>query len=490
MTTKIWNGSDGNWNLATDWSSGQVPAAGDTAVINDGTVTVTTALPSPLTVDLDASATTNPTLVLGDGGSLALGSFLRADDASNFTTLAASGTATNAGGITFTGSGGGSAFVTIQDAANAGATQLINTGGISVVDQAAAFENVGTNTGSSIVNDGVISLRNSQAASYADRFNVSLSGTGTVRIGAGNQLQLGRPVSSGQTIVLEPGTGGQILLLTAPGTFDGTISGFGAPDQVQMTSPQWDASSYSLSNGVGTWTFTASGTPVATIRFAGDYAQSDFGISTSVSGTSEQTTITTTVPEQPARFAFSDTANAVSGVDAGTAYTGPVAGLDYQYLWGSSDDVALSAQVPNVFLKGGAGDDALAVTSGTNVLDGGGGSNFLVGGTGNDTFFVDGRGNAVTWSTIVNFHEGDQATIFGFHAGQSTLPFTASDGVAGYTGVTIHSELNGAGTGVNASMTFAGIDQATLDAHFTFTTGTLQAGTADPIDYLLIQYNH
>ena len=53
------------------------------------------------------------------------------------------------------------------------------------------------------------------------------------------------------------------------------------------------------------------------------------------------------------------------------------------------------------------------------MLDGGGGSNFLTGAadpSSVDQFFVDGCGNAVTWSTIVNFHPGDSATIFGFKA--------------------------------------------------------------------------
>jgi len=37
---------------------------------------------------------------------------------------------------------------------------------------------------------------------------------------------------------------------------------------------------------------------------------------------------------------------------------------------------------------------------------------------------------------------------------------------------------------VTASMTFAGIDQATAQQHFVYTTGTLPGG----IGYLLIQY--
>ena len=141
-----------------------------------------------------------------------------------------------------------------------------------------------------------------------------------------------------------------------------------------------------------------------------------------------------------------------------------------------------------MFLKGGFGNDALQVTRGSNVLDGGGGSNFLVGGTGadggRDTFYLDAREGTPTWSTIVNFHAGDSAAIFGLDPAVSTRATAASDGVAGYTGVTIHSETAGAGTGVNASLTFAGMDAATAQQHFTYTTGTLPGS----INYLLIQY--
>jgi hypothetical protein len=128
------------------------------------------------------------------------------------------------------------------------------------------------------------------------------------------------------------------------------------------------------------------------------------------------------------------------------------------------------------------------VTGGNNVLDGSSGSNFLVGASsgdgGKDTFFVDARGGSTVWSTVVHFHEGDQATFFGFKAGVSTMPITVSDGVSGYTGATIHSEINGLGTGIDASLTFAGISADTVAAHFVFTTGNVGGNTP----YLLIQY--
>ncbi len=75
------------------------------------------------------------------------------------------------------------------------------------------------------------------------------------------------------------------------------------------------------------------------------------------------------------------------------------------------------------------------------------------------------------------------ATKFQITDSRSTRPWTASDGAAGQQGATIHSELGGAGTGVNGSVTFAGISLADALAKFTVTTSTV-GGNA----YLNIAY--
>ena len=205
-------------------------------------------------------------------------------------------------------------------------------------------------------------------------------------------------------------------------------------------------------------------------------------------------TITLTYHYVAPTVRYTNTGTGISGTATSDIYAGPVAGLQRQYIWTGTDGAAISTDAPDVFLHGGAGNDALSVSRGTNVLDGGAGSNFLTGSTGTDggtdTFFVDARGGATTWSTLVNFHAGDTATIFGFHAGLSTRPYTANDGAAGYTGLTIHAETKGAGTGADASLTFAGLTQATADAHWSITAGTLSPGTAAATGYLLIQWNH
>jgi Ca2+-binding RTX toxin-like protein len=69
-----------------------------------------------------------------------------------------------------------------------------------------------------------------------------------------------------------------------------------------------------------------------------------------------------------------------------------------------------------MFINTGTGNDAINVSAvgGNNVLNGGPGANFLVGGAGDDTFFVDDRDTtADIRSTVSGFHSGDAATIRG-----------------------------------------------------------------------------
>ena len=194
----------------------------------------------------------------------------------------------------------------------------------------------------------------------------------------------------------------------------------------------------------------------------------------------------------PPHFAFTDVRTTTVGYDQGTSSSD--SSLAYEFDSTVADPMAIAASVPNVFIRGTAADDALQAFGGHNVMDGGGGSNFLVGGTGPadgaDQFQLDARGPDTTWSTVVNFHSGDSVTLYGFHAGVSTSVYTEADGIAGYRGLTLHSALDGTETGPVASLTLAGIDQATASAHMTITPGTLNAGTAQALDYLSIRFDH
>ena len=171
-------------------------------------------------------------------------------------------------------------------------------------------------------------------------------------------------------------------------------------------------------------------------------------------------------PTPQASFRTSDISSGVNAVQnaaitAGTPFEG-------EFVYSGSDNLAVSTTTANVFIQGGSGDDAIEVSSGTNVIDGGLGSNFLVGGAGTDAFYMDGRGTSAAWDTLVNFHAGDTATLYGFDSA-STKSWVASAGAPGYTGPTLQAHIGNAGTA--ASITFAGLS-ATEQAQLVLTPGS------------------
>lgn len=168
-----------------------------------------------------------------------------------------------------------------------------------------------------------------------------------------------------------------------------------------------------------------------------------------------------------------DTSTASHAVYSGSVYTGPVAGIQYDYITATSDNINLTITTPNWFIHAGSGDDAIDVSQGggTNVLDGSTGSNFLVGGSGSDTFFVDDRGlSADVWSTIAGFHAGDTATIWGVTPNDFTLAKYDNQGAAGHTGLDF--SLTAAGR-PNANLTLDGYSTADLaNGRLTVSYGT------------------
>lgn len=167
-------------------------------------------------------------------------------------------------------------------------------------------------------------------------------------------------------------------------------------------------------------------------------------------------------PPMPMHFSVLDTDTNTHMDDNGTAYTGPVSGLNWQYLNLSPANLNVASNVPNAFLHSGAGQDALDVSAanGTNVLDGSTGSNFLVGGTGADTFFLDDRNpSAALWSTLVNFHKGDSATVWGLTANDFQVQTLDGQGAGGFAGLTFNFTRDGQPT---ASLTLTGMTSADL----------------------------
>jgi hypothetical protein len=169
------------------------------------------------------------------------------------------------------------------------------------------------------------------------------------------------------------------------------------------------------------------------------------------------------------------TTNQAIGTSA-SPYTGPVSGLQQQYVYSGSDNVNISVSTSNWFLHGGSGSDAIAAYGGTNVLDGGTGSNFLSGGIGTDTFFVDDRSpGADVWSTVSGFHAGDAATVFGVTSSSASLQWVDGQGASGYTGLTLHAAIANQPT---ASLTLAGYSTSDLgNGHLSVSFGNEPDGT-------------
>ena len=490
MTTKTWIGGDGLFSNASGWSPTGAPVDGDVAIINGSTVQASGALPRAFALRLTSSPSASPTLV-GTDLILAAGSSIDVTANQTTPTLKLAGASRNDGRITLSGSGPGSPVLTLVDAAGGGAaTRFTNNGGINLVDANAILAS--NSPTAELVNNGTISMRSSTAAAYANGTLAAISGTGSIRIGANETWQPSGNVGAGQTVVLEAGTGARsVLSLGYLGNFAAKVAGFGAADEIGATTLRWDSYSYSGDATGGRLSLLNGSNVVNTLDFVGAYTQSDFVV-TKTAGTSAftDTVIKTTKADAAQTISFTDIVTGVVGSDAASDYSDPnVPYLQKSYFWDHDSAVAIRSDASNVFLKGGAGGDALQVTGGSNVLDGGGGSNYLIGATGadggSDVFFVDGRGNAETWSTILNFHKGDLAVIFGFKQATSTQTWVDSDGAAGATGYTLHSELAGVGTGTTGSMTFTGIDRATANANFEITYGS-QAAQGN--DYILIRY--
>lgn len=141
----------------------------------------------------------------------------------------------------------------------------------------------------------------------------------------------------------------------------------------------------------------------------------------------------------PDNFNILGTGTNITTTSLGDAYTGPIAGIEHQYVVITNENLNITALVSNVFIHSGSGMDGIDVgqKNGNNVLDGGAGSTFFTGGTGNDTFYIDERTpqSAPVFSTIVNFHPGDNATVWGVNATDFAVLKLDNQGAAGFTGL-------------------------------------------------------
>lgn len=135
-------------------------------------------------------------------------------------------------------------------------------------------------------------------------------------------------------------------------------------------------------------------------------------------------------------------------------YSGPVAGLRNQFLGTSSGEAVIGSEQSD-FMNLLGGNDAAQGGSGDDVLDGGEGSNFLTGGAGTDTFYIDGRSEGVTWSTVTDLHLEEWAIAWGWTDAVSRLTWGDLAGASGYQGATAQIDLDGNGA-TDLSLTFSG----------------------------------
>ncbi|WP_282184559.1 reprolysin-like metallopeptidase [Azospirillum brasilense] len=135
-------------------------------------------------------------------------------------------------------------------------------------------------------------------------------------------------------------------------------------------------------------------------------------------------------------------------------YAGPVAGLHNQFLGTAAGEAVIGSEQGD-FMNLLGGNDAAQGGSGDDVLDGGEGSNFLTGGAGTDTFFIDGRGDGVTWSTVTDLQPEEWTIAWGWTDAVSRVTWEDLAGADGYQGATARIDLDGNGA-TDLSLTFSG----------------------------------
>jgi Ca2+-binding RTX toxin-like protein len=162
-----------------------------------------------------------------------------------------------------------------------------------------------------------------------------------------------------------------------------------------------------------------------------------------------------------------------------------------EYVNITPDSLNISVTTPNWFIHSGGGTDAIDVSKagGANVLDGSTGSNFMTGGSGNDTFFLDDRSPASdVFSTVVGFHSGDNATVFSVNPSDFIVNMLDNQGAAGFTGLDFAFTAPGH---MDANFVLTGYSKADLtNGRLSATYGTTPDTPGVPgSQYLLIHAN-
>ncbi len=498
MTLKTWVGGTATWDNAAAWSSQGMPVANDEVVIGaNSSVTISPGVVQASVVGVDdptanliVNGVLQNTTVRLQGGQLTGTGIL--DNDAIIGTLTMMGKLQIADTVTVNAPSGQAALVlTAPGATVTGVGKSALNGGLAIVGSADPSRPVTfTGQGGPFALDVTLDVT---GAAILQGFGVgptasNATSSGPINIGPGGNLSLrGTTYSTGPIHLM----GGTLDLTLSPFpplssvvNFDNAtstlvinngeavqIAGFRAGDTIDIKGLSYSGP---VVQGGGVGGFTQVGGSLISIQ-----GQQAAGATYQAASDGSGGTLLTTTAQPLASVAFSDQATGGSGSHALDAAAGGPSYLQWQYIDTSASTVAMTAGIPNVFLKGGGGADALTATSGQNVLDGGTGSSFLTGGSGTDTFFVDLRSGVPVWDTVVNFHAGDALTIWGWSP-LDTETVDAQSGAAGYQGATLRF-ASGAG-GPTDSVTLTGLS-ASQASHLQTVTGTSAGGV--PYLYVL-----
>jgi hypothetical protein len=287
-------------------------------------VTTTTGFTNSGTLSVDA-------LAFGDGGSaLTFGGTLTNSGTvaigntglSAATTVTAAGFDNSGGTLTLSGDASHLAEVVVNgDATNDGSLSIGASTEFDVAGGHTFFQDTGTTT---VV--GLLAATTIDANGGVLDFTAALTsgnGTGAINIGADGTAQFDASVDSSHTVTFAATTG--TLKLTAPGSFAGTIAGFGSDDVIDLVSKQVTGLSYSGNSTSGVLTVTGSSGTIATLAFSGNYTTASF---TAVSDGNGGTDII----DPPSGHALLANYTASSFTTAGDRHGGPLVSEPQQNL--------------------------------------------------------------------------------------------------------------------------------------------------------------
>jgi hypothetical protein len=236
---------------------------------------------------------------------------------------------------------------------------------------------------------------------------------------AGQTVASGNTINPFSTVSISDSAGAQdtVKITLTGGDANGKLSGNGITETAPGVYTLAAAPPATLNGEVDGLVFTPTGLPAGTPTVTTGMQIDVTNTTNKLTGTDAKTTvIEQTPPPQTGNFLIGNQTTGQQSAQAGDPYTGPVPGLQQEIILITKDNLNIKAQIPNVFIHTGSGNDAIDVSgvNGNNILDGFTGTNFLTGGLGLDTFYVDDR-NATSdiFSTIKNFHTGDNTTVWG-----------------------------------------------------------------------------